>query len=52
MPGTGINRKPDDIVYMWKVKNDANELIYKMKTDSKTLNTKVRLPKGERVGKG
>ena len=34
------------------LKNDTNEFLYRTKTDSKTLNTKVRLPKRERVGKG
>ena len=34
------------------LKNDTNEFLYRTKTDSKTLNTKVSLPKRERVGKG
>ena len=36
-----------DIPYMWSVKNDMNELIYKTETDSQTQETNVWLPKGK-----
>ena len=29
-------QRPYDITYMWNLKNDTNELIYKMETDSQT----------------
>ena len=36
---------------MWKLKNNANESIYKTEADSKTQKTNLRLPKGkEREG--
>ena len=31
---------PYDITYMWNLKNDTNELIYKAETDSQTLKGK------------
>ena len=34
-------------LYMWSLKNDTNELIYKTETDSKTK-TKTIVTKGER----
>ena len=34
-----------DITYMWNIKNDTNELIYK--TDSQTQKTNLQLPKGK-----
>ena len=36
-----------DITYMWNLKNDINELIYKTETDSQTLKTNLGLPKGK-----
>ena len=32
---------------MWSIKNDINELIYKIETDSKTQKTNLWLPKGK-----
>ena len=29
-------QRPYDITYMWNLKNDTNELLYKMETDSQT----------------
>ena len=40
-----------DIIYMWNLKNDTNELIYKTETDSETQKTNLWLPKGK-VGEG
>ena len=37
-----------DITYMWNLKNDTNELIYKTETDSQTSKTNLWLPKGKR----
>ena len=34
-----------DITYMWNLKNDTNELIYKTETDAQTQKTNLRLPK-------
>ena len=39
---------PCDITYMWYLKYDANELIYKAETDSQTQKTNLQLPKGKR----
>ena len=36
-----------DITYMWNLKNDTNELIYKIETDSQTSKTYSWLPKGK-----
>ena len=36
-----------DITYMWNLKNNTNESIYKIETDSQTQKTKLRLPKGK-----
>ena len=36
-----------DIAYMWNLKNDTNELIYKTETD---LENKLMVTKGERLG--
>ena len=35
---------PYDVIYMCRL-NDANELIYRMETDSQTLKTSIWLPK-------
>ena len=37
---------PYDITYMWNLKYDTNELIYKTETDSQTWKTNLSLPKG------
>ena len=39
------------MAYMWNLKNDTNELIYKTETDSQTEKTNLWLPKGKRVGR-
>ena len=31
-----VREIPYDITYMWNLKNDINELIYKIETDSRT----------------
>ena len=36
---------------MWNLKNSTNELIYKTETDSQTLKTNLRLPKGKGGGR-
>ena len=36
-----------DITYMWNVKYDTNELIYKSETDSQTQKINLWLPKGK-----
>ena len=36
-----------DITYMWNLKYDTNELIYKTETDSQTQKTNLQLPKGK-----
>ena len=43
---------PYDITYMWNLKYDANELIYKTETDSQVQKTNLWLPKGKRMGEG
>ena len=40
-----------DIIYMWNLKNNANEFICKTETDSQTENKRM-VTKGERVGGG
>ena len=35
------------ITYMWKLKYDTNELIYKTETDSQTQKKNLWLPKGK-----
>ena len=39
------------ITYMWNLKYDANEPIYKTGTDSQTERTDLLLPRGRRMGK-
>ena len=39
-----------DITYMWNLKNNTNEFIYKI--DSQTQKTNLWLPKGKAVGGG
>ena len=41
---------PYDITYMWNLKYDTNELIYKTETDSQTKKTNLWSPKGEGGG--
>ena len=36
-----------DITYLWNLKNDTNELIYKTEIDSQTQKTNLWLPKGK-----
>ena len=36
-----------DIIYMWYLKNNTNESIYKTETDSQTQKTNLWLPKGK-----
>ena len=40
-------QKSDDIAYMWKLKYDTNELLYKTEIDSQTQKTNLRLPEGK-----
>ena len=40
-----------DITYMWNLKNDTNESIYKTEKDSQRQKTKLRLPNGKGVGR-
>ena len=35
-----------DVTYMWNLKRNTNELIYKTETHSQTSKTNLRLPKG------
>ena len=35
------------IAYMWNLKNDINEVIYKAERDSQTCKTNLWLPKGK-----
>ena len=37
---------PYDITYMWNLKYETNELIYKTETDSQTQRTDLWLPRG------
>ena len=39
-----------DMSYIWNLKNDTNELIYKVEIDSQTQKTNFRLPKGKGEG--
>ena len=39
-----------DITYMWNLKNDTNELIYKTETDSTDIENKFMVTKGETWG--
>ena len=39
-----------DITYMWNLKNNTNELIYKTEIDSQTQKTNLQLPKGKGGG--
>ena len=41
-----------DIAYMWDLKNDTNELIYKTETDSQTSRMNLWLPEGKGWGGG
>ena len=41
-----------DITYMWNLKYDANEHIYKAKADSQTERTDLWLPRGRGVEEG
>ena len=41
---------PYDITYMWNLKYDANELVYKPGRNSQTLKTNLGLPKGKDLG--
>ena len=40
-----VRKTSYDITYMWHLKNDTNEFIYK--TESETLKTNLGLPKGK-----
>ena len=44
--------KYHDITYMWNLKYDTNEHIYKTKTDLQIKRTDLLLPGGSRMGKG
>ena len=39
-----------DITYLWKLKNNTNELIYTTETDSQAYKTNLWLPTGKGVG--
>ena len=41
----GERQIPHDITYMWNLKYDTNEFIYKTETDSQTQKTNLWLPK-------
>ena len=41
---------PYDATYMWDLKHDANELIYRAETDSQTQGMCLWLPRGEGEG--
>ena len=43
---------PYDITYMWNVKYDTNELIYKTETDSDIENQTYGCQRADRVGEG
>ena len=43
---------PYDMTYMWNLKYDTNEHIYKTKTDLQIKRTDLLLPGGSRMGKG
>ena len=40
------------ITYMWNLKKDTTELIYKIAVDSQTQKTNLWLPKGKGTGEG
>ena len=40
------------ITYMWNLKNNTNESIYKTEADSQTQKTNLWLPKGKGGGEG
>ena len=42
---------PYDVTYMWKLKYDTNELIYRIETDSKTQRTNLWLLSGGGTGR-
>ena len=42
--------KYHDIIYMWNLKMDTCEVIYKTERDSPNLKTNLWLPKGKGVG--
>ena len=41
-----------DITYMWNLKNNTDEFIYKIETDSQGIENKLMAIKSERGGKG
>ena len=41
---------PYNIIYMWNLKYDTSELIYKTETDSQTQRTDLWLPRATGVG--
>ena len=43
---------PYDTTYMWNLKYDINELIYKTETDSQTQRTELLLPSARGGGSG
>ena len=43
---------PYNIIYMWNLKYDTNELIYKTETGSQTWRTVLRLSGGDGAGEG
>ena len=43
---------PYDITYMWNLKYDTNEPMYKTETDSRTQKTDLWLPRGRGLGEG
>ena len=43
---------PYDITYMWNLKYDTNEQIYKIETDSQTERTDLWLPMGRGMEEG
>ena len=49
-----VRQRKTDIIYityMWNLKNNTNESIYKIEIDSKTQKPNLWLPKGEGMGK-
>ena len=43
---------PYDIAYLWNLKYDTNEFIYKTEIDSQIQKTNLQLPKGKGGGEG
>ena len=43
---------PYDVTYMWNLKYDTNEHIYKTETDSLIYSTDLSLSRGKWVGEG